>query len=60
MGFREAKKVLRSVTMACWWQNGREDRTAILSEAAGFLTYPCNEARRYEVEQAIGVYYRKG
>lgn len=62
MTLREAKEVLRSVTMACWWPSrvtGRkvENRGAILREANGFLTYPCSDERRAEVEKAMSVYY---
>jgi len=68
MTLREAKKILRSITMACWWKSPvwpdrQEDRLAILREAGIWLDYPRvggDERKREEVETACKVYYERG
>jgi hypothetical protein len=65
MTLREAKKILKGVTMACWWPSkftGKKDesRREILSEAGLWLGYPVDYNRRREVQQACKVYYERG
>lgn len=65
MNLREAKKVLKSVTMACWWPckalgRTQEDRMNILQEVATYLTRPCSDEHKRQVETAAAIYYRKG
>ena len=65
MTLRESKRVLRTVSLACWWDRkimGRKvpDTTNILRDANEFLITNfrgLSEERRAEIEKAMNVLY---
>lgn len=60
MTFKEAEKILREITMSCWWPSkafGRRtvDVHGVVDEARLWLRYPVDTERKRQVEEAIGV-----